>query len=67
MLNSICSFLEIEPFTEEDLNIFSEKKYNTGIKYQINQANQETLEKLQNYFERYNQRLYELLGYTFDW
>ncbi|MDJ0553024.1 MAG: sulfotransferase domain-containing protein [Microcoleaceae cyanobacterium MO_207.B10] len=66
-LNLTCDFLNIDPFSESSLKSLLEKKYNVGKKQEISPSEQEVLDRLKNYFEPFNQKLYELLGYSFNW
>ncbi|ACK69024.1 sulfotransferase [Gloeothece citriformis PCC 7424] len=69
VMNKICEFLNIEPYSQEALKQFKSQKFNVGLKDQENfsSEDEEYKQKLKTYFEPYNQKLYELLGYSCNW
>ena len=66
LLNKTCEFLEIQNFSETKIKQFKEEKHNVG-KYQKSSEDEETLEFLKHYFKPFNERLYQLLDYNYDW
>ncbi len=66
LLNQVCNFLEIEPFTPETLKQFKQKKHNVG-KYEVDPADQAVMDQLKEYFVPYNQKLYDLVGQNYNW
>ena len=67
LLNNICDFLEIEPFPTEVLQQLEEKSYNVGKRLEVTAEHREVLEKLTSYFIPFNEKLYELLNYSYNW
>ncbi|GBF79264.1 sulfotransferase domain-containing protein [Aphanothece sacrum] len=67
VLNRVCTFLDIEPFSEASLKQLLENKYNVGIKSEKSVEDKQVLEQLKTYFEPYNQQLYTLLGKSYNW
>jgi DNA-binding transcriptional MerR regulator len=65
-LNQICDFLTIEPFSQEKIQQFQEQKY-AAATYLKNPDDHQVLEQLKDYFAPYNEKLYRLLGYRYDW
>ncbi|WP_373479523.1 sulfotransferase domain-containing protein [Geminocystis sp.] len=66
LLNQVCDFLEIEKFSSSQLNKLKEEKHNVG-KYQKTDEDKETIEFLIEYFKPFNEKLYELLNYSYNW
>ena len=67
-LNTVCNFLEIEHFPLKVLQEITKEKYNIGnYKYSKSNADEEALEFLKSYYMPFNERLYELLGYRYNW
>jgi hypothetical protein len=66
VLDKVCDFLEIEPFSSEQIKQFQNQKYATA-NYVKNIGDEDVLEKLKTYFIPENQKLYELLNVRFDW
>lgn len=68
LLNSVCDFLGIEPFSLDKLEEFKGKKYNTG-KYKIekSESDLQVIQQLKDYFVPYNEELYTLLGQRYNW
>jgi hypothetical protein len=66
LLNQVCEFLEIEPFSPETLQQFQQKRHNVG-KYEIDLDDQAVMDQLKEYFIPYNQKLYDLVGQNYNW
>jgi hypothetical protein len=67
-LKDTCNFLNIEKFSEIKIKQFKEKKHNQGKYYFEKTAqDEEMLTFLKDYYHTYNQELYDLLGYSYDW
>lgn len=67
LLDKVCNFLEIEAFSESLLKQLEEKSYNVGKQVEVTAEHQEVLEKLKTYFIPFNEKLYQLLNYSYDW
>ena len=67
LLNEICNFLEIEPFSETVLEELEQKSYNVGKRLEVTPEHQEVLDKLKDYFLPFNEKLYELLNVSYHW
>lgn len=66
-LSEVINFLNLDPFSQELLSSLQKEKYNVGKKKETNLVDQETIDKLHNYFQPFNQKLYELLGCSYSW
>ncbi|MDJ0557359.1 MAG: sulfotransferase domain-containing protein [Microcoleaceae cyanobacterium MO_207.B10] len=68
-LNSVCDFLNIEHFPPEMASNIQQQKYNTGKykKEEISEEEKKVLERLKDYFQPLNKKLYDLLGHSYDW
>ncbi|EAW37161.1 sulfotransferase [Lyngbya sp. PCC 8106] len=66
VLDRVCDFLEIEPFSLKQIQQLKKQKYATA-NYVKNIGDEDVLEKLKTYFLPENQKLYELLNVRFDW
>lgn len=68
VLKKVCHFLEINNFSLEEINKLESTKYNQG-KYYFQKTNEdeEMLVILKDYYQKYNQDLYSLLGYSYSW
>ncbi|MDJ0509689.1 MAG: sulfotransferase domain-containing protein [Crocosphaera sp.] len=67
LLNKIVNFLGIQPFPETVFQQLEEKSYNVGKPVEITADHREVLEKLSSYFIPFNEKLYKLLNYSYDW
>ena len=65
-LDNICDFLSIEHFSSEAIEQFKNDK-SAVAKYVRSPGDAEVLEKLKSYFEPFNQKLYDLLGQSYNW
>ena len=66
ILNQICDFLEIESFSPQKLEELKQEKYNVG-KYKASDQDLAMMEKLADYFQPFNQRLYQLVNSDYNW
>ncbi|WP_413167273.1 sulfotransferase domain-containing protein [Capilliphycus salinus ALCB114379] len=66
VLENVCNFLEIQPFSTEQIKQLKTQKY-AAANYVINPGDPEIIEQLKAYFSPENQKLYELLNVHFDW
>ena len=66
VLNQICDFLDIEHFSSKKFQQLQEEKYNVG-KYETSDQDLAVMEKLIDYFQPFNKRLYQLLGCNYNW
>lgn len=60
VLNKFCDFLEIKNFNWKNLKNYHQREY-------LNEMSSKTKRLLKEFYEPYNQRLYNLVGKTFDW
>lgn len=68
ILDDICSFLEIQTFSQEVLDRIEQEKYNVGkYKAEIPPVDAEKIAELKAYFAPYNEELYQLVGRRYDW
>jgi hypothetical protein len=68
VLEKICYFLEIKPFSTAEVQKLQATKYNEG-KYYFEKSieDKETLEYLKDYYRPYNKELSDLLGSSYNW
>jgi hypothetical protein len=66
VLNQICDFLEVERFSQGQLDILQTQQHHRG-KYIKSDQDLATLAQLRDYFQPHNQMLFQLLGKTYDW
>lgn len=66
VLESVCTFLEIEPFPQTAIQKLQKEKYNTG-KYHKSDADAGAIAKLKDYFAPFNEELYQFLGKNYNW
>lgn len=68
MLDSTCDFLEIDRFNSAALSSLSKQKHNVNKRnFILNNSDHKTLDFLKSYFTPYNRKLFDFLGYSFDW
>jgi hypothetical protein len=66
-LHQVCEFIGIDPFTDALLSKLSEEKYNVGLQQETSVEIQQTLDQLKDYYRPFNEKLYQLLGKSYDW
>jgi hypothetical protein len=66
-LQTVNSFLNIEPFSQELLQKMQQEKFNVGKYQQKSSDDLKTIEWLKSYFEPFNQELYRLIGENYSW
>jgi len=65
-LAHLCDFLNIEHFPQSMIQQFENQKY-AAAKYERNPGDQKVLERLQEYFVPFNEKLYQRLGNRYSW
>jgi hypothetical protein len=65
-LDKVSNFLEIEKFPRHLIESFKKKKYNVGT-YEKDEEETQVIEQLKGFFSPFNQKLYDFLGFQFDW
>ncbi|MEQ9370565.1 MAG: sulfotransferase domain-containing protein [Coleofasciculus chthonoplastes F3-SA18-01] len=68
VLDCVCDFLNIEKFSQNEIDNLNNQKHNSG-KYKSSKTteDQEKMEFLRSYFAPFNERLYTLLGTRYNW
>ncbi len=66
VLDQVCNFLEIEPFSGDQIKQLQNQKYATA-NYVKHPGDQDAVEQLKAYFFPENKKLSDLLNCCFDW
>ena len=66
VLRKVCGFLEIDCFSSNTLRQLKEEKYAVA-QYQTIDQDLAVMEKLVDYFQPFNERLYQLLNCNYNW
>ena len=65
-LQQICDFLNIEPFPQEMIQQFQTEKY-AAANYERKPEDEQVLDRLKEYYEPENEKLYQTLSTRYDW
>jgi hypothetical protein len=66
-LDRICSFLGVDPFPDDDIARFGEKRLWTSPAVEEEDDTQATLQRLRDYYAPWNERLFGLIGERWAW
>lgn len=66
-LNQICHFLNVDSFKKKKGESFKKNRQWVGPKWKPNTEDKVTMELLRDYYAPYNKRLFDVIGYRFNW